>query len=170
MLKKQLAAILATVFGIGKIPFAPGTFGSLAAFPLATLLYHGFHFPTPAMGVAAGAMLSAIVYIIGIWASRVYMEHTKTHDPSAIVIDEVAGQMLALAIVSPMLVSPELSMLHRWLILIGNFVLFRIFDIFKPWPVSWADQKLHNAHGVMLDDIFAGVYAGCIEVVILLIF
>ncbi len=160
-------SLIISAGGVGYIPFAPGTFGSMVALPIAMVLYHGFSFPTPLIGMLAGMMLAAVIYIIGTKASAIYMQRTGTHDPSVIVIDEVAGQMLALAIISPILWGSELSPEYRWIVLLSNFALFRFFDIVKPWPVSWADKKLEGAHGVMLDDIFAGIYAGALQILVM---
>lgn len=91
---------------------------------------------------------AVIVYFIGVWSADVIMRETNTEDPGQIVIDEVVGQWLAL------LATP----LDPFGYAIG-FLLFRFFDILKPWPACWADSKLHSATGVMLDDVFAGLYA-----------
>lgn len=100
----------------------------------------------------------ALVYIVGTLASKEVLKHTN-HDPSFIVIDEVAGQLIPLIYISVFAV----SMGEWWLYAAAAFVLFRIFDIFKPFPASYFDKKVLNAHGVMLDDVAAGVYAlGCV--------
>lgn len=163
------ASLLVSVGGVGYIPFASGTFGSLAALPIAMLFFHMFAFPSPVIGLLAGVVFAAVIYVIGVKASEIYMARTGTHDPSVVVIDEVAGQVLALAIISPMLWGSDLSPEYRWIVLCCNFFLFRFFDIVKPWPVSWADQKLDGAHGVMLDDIFAGIYAGGLQFLLMLL-
>lgn len=141
---KYPGVLLATWFGVGYLPKAPGTWGSLAALPFAWLLqvYTG----------APGLLLaSLLVFIIGILASNSYMARSGSHDPGAIVIDEVAGQWLTLA-----LVPADLT-----LYVIG-FILFRLVDIFKPWPASWADKKLDGGLGVMLDDVLAALYSGAV--------
>jgi phosphatidylglycerophosphatase A len=96
-----------------------------------------------------------LVFFLGWRASTVYVARTGTEDPGAIVIDEVAGQWLVL-VVAP---------LDVWYFLLG-FVLFRLFDIVKPWPVSWADRRIKGGLGVMLDDMLAGVYGAAIVVVV----
>ena len=90
----------------------------------------------------------AIAFAAGLWASARYLKYSTSKDPGAIVIDETAGQLLALALVP----------VEFWWYAAG-FILFRIADIFKPWPASWADRSLKGAMGVMTDDIFAGLYA-----------
>ena len=133
--------VLATWFGTGLIRFAPGTWGSLAALPFAWLIHESWR----ATGLAVATML---VFLIGVWVSHIYAQQFPDDDPSEIVIDEVAGMWLTLLVVPPDVVY-----------YIIGFVFFRIADIWKPWPVSWADRAIKGGAGIMLDDIFAGVYA-----------
>ncbi|MCZ6862758.1 MAG: phosphatidylglycerophosphatase A [Alphaproteobacteria bacterium] len=139
---QRLGFALATWFGVGNLPAAPGTFGSLAALPLAWLLanYGG----VPALAVAGVA-----VFAVGWWASNVYVDTTGIDDPGPVVIDEVAGQWLTLLPAAP-------GVWWHWL---AGFVLFRMFDIVKPWPVGWADKRIKGGFGVMFDDILAAIYA-----------
>jgi len=139
-----LAKILATWFGAGLLPKAPGTWGSLAALPFAWII-------VSTGGVAALAVATAVVSAVGWWAADRYVRQTGVADPSEVVIDEVAGQWLTLLVVPADL----------WFYLAG-FALFRLFDIRKPWPVSWADRCLPGGLGVMVDDIFAGLYAAAV--------
>jgi phosphatidylglycerophosphatase A len=126
---------------------ASGTAGSAVALPLAFVLamLHGF------WGILAAA---AALFFIGVAASREVLKYTK-HDPGLIVIDEVAGQLVTFL--------PLAGFLHAdptaWRIYMAGFALFRLFDISKPWPAGWADRKIRNEWGVMLDDAFAGTYA-----------
>ena len=153
-MKKSLAFAIATFFGIGKIPFAPGTFGSLATLPLAfALAYYGGLY-----GILCGIVLS---FIIGIKATQEVLRYTP-HDPGFIVIDEVAGQLMSFVFVAPYLKNNT----QAWILYLAGFVLFRFFDIFKPQPVRWADRKILNAFGVMLDDIIAGCYSALILLII----
>jgi phosphatidylglycerophosphatase A len=135
----KLPAIwVATFFGSGLLRPASGTWGSLAALPVGYALH--------AMAGFGGLVVGAgIAYALGMWASDIWLQHDDNQDPSAIVIDEVAGLWLALAFVP--------ATLAGWA---AAFLLFRFFDIVKPWPVSWADTKLKGAEGVMADDILAG--------------
>ena len=146
-MKKGFSFTLATFFGVGYSKFAPGTFGSLATLPLAFLLanYCG------TLGVTIAVL---IIFIIGTMATTEVLRHTP-HDPGFVVIDEVAGQLLTFISVAPYLNNK----FYDWKIYLIGFILFRIFDIFKPQPVRWADRKITNAWGVMLDDIIAGTYA-----------
>ncbi len=138
------ASLVATVFGAGLSPVAPGTVGSLVAVPAAWLI---------AATAGHGALLAAtvLVFFVGWWASTVYTQRTGIADPGAVVIDEVAGQWLVLAV----------APLELWYYAAG-FALFRLFDITKPWPVSWADRRIKGGLGVMLDDILAGLYGAAI--------
>lgn len=140
--KIKLAFLLGTWFGSGKSPKAPGTCGSLAALPFGALIVLIF-------GSGTLFLASVALYFTGIWAAKIVMEETKSHDPGMIVIDEVVGQWLAL-IFAP---------LNFWAYLLA-FGFFRLFDILKPHPVGWIDMEMKNATGVMLDDVVAGLYAG----------
>ena len=145
---KNPAVLLATWFGSGLLPKAPGTWGSLAALPLAWLIQTA----TGWMGLAIGVL---VVFGIGIWAANGYTARLGGDDPGPVVIDEVAGQWLSLlpaAYFVPL--SPDLALYG------AAFLLFRLADIFKPWPVSWADSTIKGGLGIMLDDILAAVYAG----------
>ena len=133
--------LLATWFGAGLAPVAPGTFGSAAALPLALLLV--WLFGWPALLVAA-----AVIFVIGLWATGRYMALTGRQDPKEVVIDEVSAQMLPL-IVAPLELLP-------WL---AGFLLFRFFDVVKPWPCGYLDRTFHGGFGVMVDDFAAGLYA-----------
>ena len=134
------SALLATWFGTGFLPIVPGSCASLAALPCAALLAW---LGGPVLVLAAGAAL----FVVGMWAADAYMEAVKVHDPAAIVIDEVVGQWVALA----------LSPLDPLVYALG-FVLFRILDVLKPWPANYVDRAVTGGFGVMLDDVVAGAY------------
>ncbi len=132
---------VATWFGSGLSPTAPGTVGSLASLVLWA--------PLVLLEAPSWARLLAVVvvFVVGVVASdRVCA--VRGEDPQIIVIDEVAGMGITLLCVGPSVAA-----------LVVGFACFRLFDISKPWPVSWADQKIHGGLGVMLDDVLAGVYA-----------
>ena len=139
---EKVAKIIATYFGLGLSPKAPGTVGSLGTLPL----------------VAAAAFAA---FFIGVWATHQLIKNQVNKDPSMVVIDEVAGQSLTFALVGNYLIGNW----NLWYVYLIGFALFRLFDIVKMGPVKWADSKLKNAWGVMLDDMFAG----CLAAVILLI-
>ncbi len=135
-------ALAATWFGAGLIPFASGTWGSLAALPFAWV----------AVTVGGWPLLFAAtigVVLVGLWASGAIVTQGETRDPGLIVVDEVAGQFLAL------LLAP--FSLAGW---IAAFLLFRATDILKPFPAGWCDRHVHGGAGVMADDLVAGLYAG----------
>lgn len=134
-------ALLSTWFGSGLIPFASGTWGSLAALPFAAAIAWTFG---PTMLIPA----ALIVFALGVWSSKRYAEALGKDDPSPVVIDEVAGQFLTLSIV-------PLDPLFYGI----GFLIFRLADIVKPFPANWADQKLEGGLGIMLDDLIAGAYA-----------
>lgn len=141
---KDPAIWLATWFGCGLMKPGPGTWGTIGALPFGILLM--------ALGGWPLLLLSAIgICAAGYWAAGKFEEQSGDHDNGAIVIDEVAGMWIAL-------VPTALSIPY----VIAAFVLFRFFDIFKPWPISWADKKLPGAFGVMADDIIAGIFVAII--------
>lgn len=135
-------------FGVGYFPFASGTAGSFATLPFAFAVAYFF-------GWIGIFILAAITFFIGVLASREVLKYTE-HDPSIIIIDEVVGQLCSFLFVADALKGN----LNAWWAYLIGFLLFRLFDILKPEPAKWADTKLINAWGVMLDDVFAGVYAG----------
>lgn len=128
-------------FGVGLSPFAPGTVGSLVA-----LLPWWFFLQHQSFPIYLGVLLIALG--IGIWSADWVIGKTGVEDPSVVVWDEFIGQWIAL------MFAPA-----GWVWMLAGFALFRLFDIWKPWPVSWADQKLHGGLGAMLDDVLAGIYA-----------
>ena len=139
---------LASWFGCGFINPAPGTWGSLGAIPFGIALYW-----------AGGGLLLAIAAVfltaIGLWAADRFDKAMNGHDSKMIVIDEVVGQFLAMI---PAALNPSLIFI--------SFIGFRFFDVLKPWPVCFFDQKVEGAPGVMGDDIVAGLLAGIIVALI----
>lgn len=145
------AGWIASGFGSGFSPLVPGTAGSAAA-----LLPWLAMRELPLVGYI-GVIVAAT--LIGIWASTVVVERLRIQDPGVIVWDEFVGQWITL---TPLLIWTA----SAWWILVG-FVVFRIFDIWKPWPASWADRKVKGGLGVMLDDVLAAVYAALVMAVLL---
>ena len=135
------AVLLATWFGAGLLPITPGSWGSLAALPFAWAIVELW-------GVAGLAVAAATLFLVGWWAAATVAKTSVVKDPGAIVIDEVAAQWLVL-------VSAPLDLAAYAL----AFLLFRVFDIWKPWPARWADRHVEGGLGIMLDDLFAAVYA-----------
>ncbi len=149
-IRDKFILFFATWFCSGLVPFAPGTWGSLAALPFAAAVYSG--------GTAVSAILLAAVFILSIPIAGAASKILKTHDASSIVIDEVAGIFVTLFMIPV-----------SWTGVIAGFVLFRFFDILKPFPVGLIDKKVKGGAGIVLDDIMAGVYAN-IGLRIILIF
>lgn len=151
--------LVATFFYTGLLPKAPGTWGSLAALPFAVILHAWGRFP-------ALLIATIIVFFIGWWATAEHTKGTENHDPGEIVIDEVVGQWIAFFPLSAILWMHEIqASILPWPGLLAGFILFRLFDIFKPWPVSWADRK-ETAFGVMFDDVLAGIMAAIVTVIL----
>jgi phosphatidylglycerophosphatase A len=153
-----MSRFIATFFYVGLSPVAPGTMGSLAALPCAWALHWAGGFPLLLLA-------TVFVFLIGYWATARATAGDGNPDPAEIVIDEVAGQWVALYPLSAGLwfadAAPHVFPWPGW---VGALLMFRLFDIWKPWPVSWADQR-HGPMGVMLDDILAGVMAAvCVAV------
>ena len=150
--------LIATFFYVGHMRPAPGTWGSLAALPAAWLIV----MMSGPWGLVIG---SALAYFIGVWATAVETKGKEDHDPSEIVIDEVAGQWIALlpGVFGAQMMNVDLTAL--WPGWFAAFVLFRLFDITKWGPIGWAD-RMHGPTGVMLDDVIAGAFAA-IGVIIL---
>ena len=131
---------LAFGFGSGLSPKAPGTFGTLAAIPLYLLLSQ------LALPIYVGLLLAS--FAVGIYLCGKTARDLGVHDHPGIVWDEFVGFWLT------MLVAPA-----GWLWIVLGFVLFRIFDILKPWPISFLDKRIHGGFGIMIDDVVAGLYA-----------
>jgi phosphatidylglycerophosphatase A len=143
----MIVIFAATVFGIGRAPFAPGTVASLCTLPIAWIVLRY-------LGPVALFSLSFAVAALGAWACDVYVRENGTDDPSECVIDEVAGQCLACSLAPLSLGGFALA-----------FALFRLFDISKLWPISEA-ERLKGGLGIMADDMVAGLFAGLIVAVV----
>ena len=137
---KSSALWCATWFGFGFFRPAPGTWGTIGAIPFGLFLM--------AIGKPALVIGIVLVFLLGLWSSKKFSAMTGTHDNSMIVIDEVAGFWIVLLAAQP----------SAWSILFA-FLLFRLFDILKPWPISWLDRNVKGALGVMIDDVGAGIAA-----------
>ncbi len=140
--KSDPAIILSTWFGCGYAFPAPGFWGTLGTMPLGIVLLA----MTSKLVMLSVAIL---IFIIGLWAASKFEQQAKTHDSSMIVIDESAGILVTLLFASANPISVLLA-----------FILFRLFDSAKPWPISFLDKRINGAWGVMIDDIAAGLAAG----------
>ena len=144
LLLRHPAGWLATGFGCGFAPRAPGTVGSLVAllpwwFWLREL--PPWHY----------ALVLGCAFALGVWASDWVIGQLRSEDPGVVVWDEFIGVWLAL------MFAPA-----GWTWMLGGFALFRLFDIWKPWPVRWADREVHGGFGAMLDDALAGLLAAAV--------
>ncbi|MBM1309554.1 phosphatidylglycerophosphatase A [Sulfitobacter mediterraneus] len=157
-----LAKLIGTFLGVGYIRPAPGTWGSLAALPYGWLLHVIGGLPLLLAGIVVG-------FLKGWWATAQMTKGSDDHDPSEIVVDEVIGQWIALIPLSYAAGSMGISILNMWPGWIAAFILFRLFDITKPWIIGWADRR-GDALGVMLDDVIAGVFAAIGVVVLAALF
>jgi phosphatidylglycerophosphatase A len=137
------AMLVATLGGVGLSPKAPGTFGALIALPFGWLIARS-------AGPAGLLVAAVLLFALGWWAAAIVCR-SLGKDPREIVVDEASGLWLTLAA----------APLDLWFYAAG-FVLFRIFDIVKPWPVGWADKRITGGFGTMIDDTLAAVYAAII--------
>ncbi len=131
---------LAFGFGSGAMPFAPGTFGTLAALPIYLLM----------VPLSLWVYLAVVVVmtLLGVWLCHVTSRDLGVHDHGGIVWDEIVGYLITMIAAPP-----------GWQWMIAGFVLFRFFDIIKPWPIGWADRRVHGGLGIMLDDVLAAMLA-----------
>jgi phosphatidylglycerophosphatase A len=136
---QTVAVTIATALGAGYVPLAPGTCGTVVGL----FLFWGLS----DLPLWLYVVIVCFVVAVGTWAASVTGKMYGDVDHQRIVIDEVAGYLITMFASRPTLT-----------VMLTGFVLFRFFDIVKPFPVGWADQKVKNAFGVMLDDILAGIY------------
>ncbi|SKB93994.1 phosphatidylglycerophosphatase A [Luteibacter sp. 22Crub2.1] len=140
---------IACGFGSGLAPKAQGTFGSLAAIVPWLLLRE--------LSVPAWLVIIALSFALGVWACEVAGRLLGVADHRSLVWDEFVGQWIALL---PALLAP-------WWAVAAGFLLFRLFDVWKPWPIAWFDRRVKGGFGVMLDDVIAGIFAGIVLLSIL---
>lgn len=140
---KILSKIIATFFGVGYLPLAPGTIASF----LMILLYR-YYLYTWNWPVYLGVLV--LIFIFGALASSVHAETIKKQDPRSVVIDEVLGQLIVLFRMPP-----------AWPLLIASFLLFRMLDILKPYLIK-KSENFPRGWGIMMDDVVAGVCSGII--------
>jgi phosphatidylglycerophosphatase A len=137
----SLALAIATVLGVGRVPFAPGTFGSAVGLLIWAMI---------AASLPAQAVAIVVVFTAGVWSGGFAERHYGATDPGAVVIDEVLGMLVTLFF-NPV----------GWTGALVAFLLFRIFDVIKPYPANRL-ERLHGGLGIMSDDAMAAVYANMV--------
>jgi len=141
--REKAAVFLATGFYVGNIPFAPGTFGSLIGLPLCYLL---------AKLQLTAAIIAALLLIgLAIWISNAAEKTLKRKDPGCIVVDEMAGMAVTL-----------IGLPFNLTTVVTGFILFRILDILKPFPIRVLDKRLSGGLGIVADDVAAGIFSNII--------
>jgi phosphatidylglycerophosphatase A len=141
--KSRLINFLAQGLGVGRIPVAPGTFGTLVGLPIVWILWKF----DPLTYVA----ITGLFIAFSIWIAGAAARFQATHDDPKIVIDEIAGIVVALAWVPPSVIA-----------LAAGFILFRLLDIIKPPPINWIDRRVKGGLGIVLDDLIAGLGANIV--------
>ena len=141
----KISHVLATCLGVGSIPFAPGTWGSL----FAVLLIYNIAF------LQEWIILATLLIVAFSWWVCVEVHKETKSDSSEIVIDEFAGMFVACMFIN-----------HDFISLVFAFLFFRFFDIVKPWPISWVDKNIKNEPGILIDDLLAGLFAGILMLTI----
>lgn len=144
------ANFLALGAGLGLAPRAPGTFGTLLGIPLLFLM------PQSLLGYSATLL---VLFAVGVWCCHVCAQALGVHDHPGIVWDEVVGYLITMAAV------PRTA---PWIL--TGFVVFRVFDISKPWPISWIDRQVHGGLGIMLDDVLAALCSVLVMQILLRLF
>ena len=144
--------LFVTIFGLGKIKFAPGTFGSFAT---TIILFYLFH----SLKISSNVILISwiIIFIYSFYAVSKYIKDSKNKDPGEIIIDEFLGQSIPIYLYE--ISHGSIKESNEAIIYYGLFfVLFRCFDIMKPFPINYFDRSFKNSLGVIMDDICAGLY------------
>lgn len=185
-MKNKIVELFATFFYIGKIKYCPGTFGSLAAFPIGYLIFYCCSTSHLVFSFANFSLLQAqaitiliiafitclLLFVIGVYVSFLYSQYIMKDDPKEVVIDEVVGQLLTIYLSFFSVIFINYSGLTKylssqainWLFLfILPFTLFRFFDIIKPWPINWFDKNIKGGIGIMLDDVIAAFFASVVQ-------
>ena len=156
--------LITTFLYVGLVPVAPGTFGSLVGLALAYLF-------VSRIDIIFFITITIVIFCVGIYYTRLYLiENVSKKDPPEIVIDEVVGQWVTItgpiAFFSYFNIQNVFTSYEFWIL---SFFLFRVFDIWKPWPVSWADRQ-ESALGIMFDDILAGLYGAMTSILLIVFF
>ncbi len=156
---KIINSLFVTMFGIGRLPRIPGSYASLATVILLFILFHIFSVPADLF-----LFFLIAIFIISLFAVNLFIKDLTNKDPKEVVIDEFIGQSIPICLyeIAHSEITDPVRVLTFYFIM---FILFRIFDITKPYPVSYYDKNFKNSFGVIMDDICAGLY-----VVVILVF
>ena len=149
---KRINTLFVTMFGLGKISKVPGTFGSLATIVIFYILFHAFNLSS--IIILAGLIF---IFILSFIAINIHIKNSENKDPKEVIIDEFIGQSIPIYLYEISHGTDKLPE-EAIIIYIICFVLFRIFDIAKPFPVSFFDKNYKNSFGVIMDDVCAGIY------------
>lgn len=186
---QHVTKFTATVGYLGLIRFMPGTIGSLPAFLIAYLIFLQSSDSSLVYIILAfnknpqlvlelfykGTIISMALFLLGTFVTSKYLNKAGTKDPAEVVIDELAGQLLTITLsFFSIIIAFESGLFDKMGLYLFNFiflfllpfVLFRVFDILKPWPINWLDNNMPGAVGVMIDDIAAAIFAACVQYVI----
>ncbi len=182
----KISEFITTFCYIGKIKYCPGTFGSLAAFPLCYLVSYYWLKSQPVLQDSIVAQQMPIIltllainvgscvllFIMGTYFSSLYVRYKMKEDPKEVVIDEVVGQMLTIILITPSVFFVNYSQISAYLsskliyfifLFLLPFSLFRFCDIMKPWPINWLDKNIKGGIGIMLDDVLAAIFAAVLH-------
>ena len=149
---KNINFIFVTFFGIGTLRYAPGTITSLIT---TTFLYSSFHIFNLSISFILISLF--LIFFYSFYAVSIYIKDDENKDPKEVVIDEVIGQSIPICLYEMLHVSSK-NFQDTILIYLYIFILFRFFDIKKPFPVNYFDKKFKNSFGVIMDDVVAGLY------------
>ena len=160
---KKINSLFVTMFGIGKLPKIPGSYASLATVILLYILFHIFSVPADTF-----LFFLVAIFIISLFAVNLFIKDLSNKDPKEVVIDEFIGQSIPICLyeIAHVEQTDPARVLTFYFIM---FILFRIFDIAKPYPVSYYDKNFKNSFGVIMDDVCAGLYVVAILVFFMII-
>jgi phosphatidylglycerophosphatase A len=135
--------LLAFGFGSGLLPKAPGTYGTLVGIPIYLLLQP--------LSLVLYILFVLLAFVAGVWICQRASDDLGVHDHSGIVWDEIVGYLVGMLFAPP-----------GWVWIVVGFLFFRLFDILKPWPILWIDQRVKGGLGIMLDDLLAGLFTAAV--------
>ena len=149
---KNLNTLFVTMFGLGKIPKIPGTFGSLATIIILYILFYILNLPSNLI-----LIVLIVIFIFSFFAVAIHIKDNENKDPKEVIIDEFIGQSIPIYLYE-ISHGTEKSADEAIIFYSVSFILFRFFDIVKPFPVSYFDKNFKNSFGVIMDDVCAGFY------------